>query len=488
MKRIVAILLLLCAILMVSCGNDKGSTNENMDINSKPSEYSKGLAFTVSEKNPNECIITGIGSCTDKNIIIPASINGKRVAGIAEGAFSPKKQKLALGKEITRVLSAEIHTSTFDGLIFDAYLPSLQNPSDEPYETGTGTPIALEEIESVKIPFTVKTIGDEAFYGCTELESINTHTGLSTIGKDAFKETEYYNDPKNWDGQALYLSNYLLSVSPTYTGEFQVKDGTTMIADQAFYKCTYVTNVNLAESVTTVGSYAFYGCTELKTFSFNYAQVSFANSAFDGCVYYQPVINNQGFIQYPGATPSQPPADTDANKSLYDKIDADAFDRIKAGEQTFFTATSTNKATNAVKTYITNHSRYYYSLEIDGELQRELFADTDENGLVNYMRVDGKWYFTQAEIDFVPPILSVLEFDMLTLSDSENYVYSMTPEENPDLRVEVGFKGGRLAYIGYITEDYTEEIIFDYTKAPVPDIDINDFVPGVIVDASGNPT
>ena len=107
MKRIISILLILClfSVLLMSCGNEDDTNSD--DKQTIGSSYSKGLAFEVSSTNPSECYITGIGSCTDKNIVIPSTINGMRVVGIKDGAFSPKAQ-LAKGVKVAEVLAEEI--------------------------------------------------------------------------------------------------------------------------------------------------------------------------------------------------------------------------------------------------------------------------------------------------------------------------------------------------------------------------------------------
>ena len=158
MKRFVCFLLLLCltSLSLVSCG---GGGDEEESKLSK--QYSQGLAYEVSATNSAECIITGIGSCTDKNIVIPSYINGMRVAGIADGAFSPKselgeavaKRGAVAGATAVKATAKAKETpmslisSVVTGNVF--FSPSYAfSPSDmgEGYETGDGEPIALESL------------------------------------------------------------------------------------------------------------------------------------------------------------------------------------------------------------------------------------------------------------------------------------------------------------------------------------------------------
>ena len=140
-------------------------------------------------------------------------------------------------------------------------------------------------LTSVTIPDSVTSIGDDAFYECRSLESVTignnvTNIGSSafnwcnnltditipdsvtTIGPSAFSNTAYYNDKSNWDKGVLYLSNCLIDTNDDLT-DYTIKDGTRIIANNAFYNCTSLTSVTIPDSVTSIGDYAFYGCTNL---------------------------------------------------------------------------------------------------------------------------------------------------------------------------------------------------------------------------------
>ena len=47
---------------------------------------SAGLKFTAI--NENECALSGIGTCTDRNIVIPTEHMGRAVTGIEDMAFA----------------------------------------------------------------------------------------------------------------------------------------------------------------------------------------------------------------------------------------------------------------------------------------------------------------------------------------------------------------------------------------------------------------
>jgi hypothetical protein len=83
--------------------------------------------------------------------------------------------------------------------------------------------------------YTVTTIGDKAFFQCTELTSITLPESITSIGDRAFA-----------------FCYYLKSIN--------FPNGLTTIADRAFYKCYSLTDVTIPEAVTKIGTYAFADC------------------------------------------------------------------------------------------------------------------------------------------------------------------------------------------------------------------------------------
>ena len=160
-------------------------------------------------------------------------------------------------------------------------------------------------LTSVTIPDSVTSIGDDAFYECRSLESVTignnvTNIGSSafnwcnnltditipdsvtTIGPSAFSNTAYYNDKSNWDKGVLYLSNCLIDTNDDLT-DYTIKDGTRIIANNAFYGCTSLTSVTIGNSVTSIGESAFKNCTGLTSVTIPDSVTSIGDSAFYGC-------------------------------------------------------------------------------------------------------------------------------------------------------------------------------------------------------------
>ena len=93
--------------------------------------------------------------------------------------------------------------------------------------------------EYVKIPKSVKLIGDWAFQGCKSLKEIVIPNSVTTIGNNAFQECESLN-------------------------KIVIPDSVTTIGDWAFQGCKSLKEIVIPDSVTTIGDYAFFQCESLE--------------------------------------------------------------------------------------------------------------------------------------------------------------------------------------------------------------------------------
>ena len=84
----------------------------------------------------------------------------------------------------------------------------------------------------------VTSIGDYAFYSCSNLTSVTIHESVDYIGNNAF-----------------YGCSCLTNVT--------IPDGVTQIGNSTFYGCCSLTNLKIPDGVTRIGNNAFYGCNGL---------------------------------------------------------------------------------------------------------------------------------------------------------------------------------------------------------------------------------
>ena len=117
------------------------------------------------------------------------------------------------------------------------------------FENGVGT-IEFED--------NVTTIGDYAFYQCTNLTNVIMPNSVTTIGDYAFY-------------QCTNLTNVIMPNSVTSIGGF------------AFNGCTGLTSVTIPNSVTSIGDAAFQGCTSLTSITIPSGVTSIGTMAFDNC-------------------------------------------------------------------------------------------------------------------------------------------------------------------------------------------------------------
>lgn len=134
-----------------------------------------------------------------------------------------------------------------------------------------------KRLETVSLPESVTYIGASAFSGCSSYNlSIEIPDGVSFIGVDAFLNTSYYSTSSNWENGVLYLGDYLIATKPNVVkGNCDIKDGTVLIAVNAFKNCAELGSVYIPDSVTYIGANPFFSCGKLTSI-----EVSPSNSAY----------------------------------------------------------------------------------------------------------------------------------------------------------------------------------------------------------------
>ena len=218
--------------------------------------------------------LAGIGTCTDKDIVISTTFNGVPVVIIEDGVFKNNKNIRSVSIPNT------VHYIGEDAFAF------------------------CTALESVVMPEKLKTLGRGAFNGCTSLKSINLPAGITEIGAYAFSECESLSEIVIPEGvtvigsEAFYLCKNLKKVTLPSTLEWiqywafagcesleriTIPDSVTQISIRAFSDCKNLSSLTLGAGVELIEESAFENCTSLGYVKFPKSLRLLANDAFAGC-------------------------------------------------------------------------------------------------------------------------------------------------------------------------------------------------------------
>ena len=166
------------------------STTSEPDDPDKPA--SEGLAFVSI--GDGTCYVSGIGTCTDTNLVIPKTHNGEIVISIGDSAFT-----------------------------------------------------GITSLSTVLIPEGIISIGNKAFYNCDNLVSVTIGNGVTDIEGYAFSSCDKLsilaigNGLKSIGGYAFSYCKLLNNVT--------LPDGVTEIGSMAFGVCSNLATINIPKSV-----------------------------------------------------------------------------------------------------------------------------------------------------------------------------------------------------------------------------------------------
>ena len=209
-------------------------------------EGNEGLA--ISEHN-SECIITGLGTCNEKDLIIPSHYNGKPVKMIDEEAFR--------GTSITSVIIPwtieKVDEDAFEGcsaLASVTFSEGMLSISDAAFAGCTS-------LTEIVLPKSLIGIGRSAFEGCVSLEKA-TFLGAPRIGNRAFDMCSSLKSVviKGESDYDCYLENNVFSGCVSLES-FSALKGLKQIGTWSFANCASLKTVYLPDSLSDIKSCAF---------------------------------------------------------------------------------------------------------------------------------------------------------------------------------------------------------------------------------------
>ena len=201
--------------------------------------------------------------------------------------------------ETVNVPKGILYRSAFDGCI---YLKNVTlGDITELYEYAFKN---CDALQTIILPETLTSIGQEAFISCTSLRAITIPDAVTTIGLGAFKGCTVLETVVIGSGVTTWITKsdtyshgYSVQTNAAFEGcillkNLTVKSGVTSIGPHAFYGCMLLSGVELPESVTSIGQHAFYNCSKLTKAAIPNGTIG-AN-AFENCVMLDDLTLGQG--------------------------------------------------------------------------------------------------------------------------------------------------------------------------------------------------
>ena len=189
-----------------------------------------------------------------------------------------------------------------------------------------------KNITNLIIPNDVKSIGEGAFSGCSNLITLS----IPFVGDRMHAETDTYQYPlgyifgtSSYTGgiaadQYYYGSSTSSTTKTTYyipaTLRKVIVTGISYIQNGSFQNCGILESIIIPNSITIIGNSAFSGCSKLKSFVIPNSVINIGNSAFTNCsireIYYDGTIEEWCNITFNGSEAN--PIKTDTSLYLLD--------------------------------------------------------------------------------------------------------------------------------------------------------------------------
>lgn len=240
--------------------------------------------YEVTGDNNDEIrILRYVGNA--KNVTIPDKINRLPVTELAESAFYNNKiieQVFFAGKNIN-FIGEEAFYGCSNLVYVDFKSTVITELADTAFRECT-------KLNNIYLPDTLTKIGERVFDGCTSLNSIFLGKNTISIGQMAFanctglKEIRIPKSVKQiWSQDKLGVyGGVFYGCSSLESVEFE-GNNITKIPDNTFYGCSKLSSIDLPNSVTEIGARAFFMCIKLNNINLSNQLTTIGKGAFYLC-------------------------------------------------------------------------------------------------------------------------------------------------------------------------------------------------------------
>lgn len=135
-------------------------------------------------------------------------------------------------------------------------------------------------LQSVTVPSSVTEIGAGAFQACTALQTVTLGSGVTEIPDGAFYGCSALETVTMENVTSLGRMAFAYCSAMT---EFTVPDTVTELGDQLFMGCSSLESVELPEDITELSAYMFQNCSALTEFTIPDTITDLSNLPFIGC-------------------------------------------------------------------------------------------------------------------------------------------------------------------------------------------------------------
>lgn len=264
---------------LAACNDSKGSNDTDSDTTANAASDTQGsnasqqeLEYSLSSDG-SFYKVTGLGTVTSENVVIPSSYKGLPVKTVGTKAFANN----------TSVKSVDIPSSVTI--------------------IGDGAFSGCTALTAVFIPSSVENMGRSVFLGCSDTLLIKLQaTSIPSAWGDVWNGSNAQvklgatsiSDGASASGtESQGLKFTLSSGAYTVTGIGTCKDTDIVIpkthdgkpvnaiAKEAFKNCKNVKSITMTSDVTSIGRAAFEGCTSLESLTFPYVNTKDTSTTTD---------------------------------------------------------------------------------------------------------------------------------------------------------------------------------------------------------------